>query len=333
MFRGGYPPYVSAKERKKKAEKVIAQMQKKGEKVTPVRIEGRIIAKTFWGKSWCQHLESFSDYENRLPRGRTYARNGSVIHLKIATGKIEALVQGSSLYEIHITIKDAEPKRWKTIIGQCSGEIDSVIELLQGKLSTSVMKTISNKESGLFPKPSDISLGCSCPDWAGMCKHVAAVLYGVGARLDEEPELLFKLRNVNHLDLIHSSTLKVPHKTNKGAPAVSDDELSNLFGIDLDMSTEVQASLKPQKARMPITVSKEVKAKKVTAKKVTAKKAIGKKVTAKKAIGKKLAGKKLATQKTTRKTASVKVDPVKKAKVKSSAKKTKSPVKKLKKLR
>jgi uncharacterized Zn finger protein len=235
MYGGGYyRPYVSVAERRRKAEKAAAKMAKRGEKVSPVRIDGRTIAKTFWGKAWCDHLESFSDYENRLPRGRTYVRNGSVIHLGIEKGKIEALVQGSSLYKVKIDIKYVDKKRWSQILGGCSGQIDSVVELLQGKLSSGVMKTVTDKHHGMFPQPKEISLGCSCPDWAVMCKHVAAVLYGVGARLDEEPELLFKLRHVDHLDLISQASIKTPAKKSAKAQVIEDQDLSNLFGIEID---------------------------------------------------------------------------------------------------
>jgi uncharacterized Zn finger protein len=244
-----YRPYVSVAERRRKAEKAAAKMNKKGEKMTPIRIDGRTIAKTFWGKAWCDHLESFSDYENRLPRGRTYVRNGSVIHLSIDKGKIEALVQGSSLYKIKIEISSVESKRWQQILNNCSGQIDSVIELLQGKLSSGVMNTITNRQKGLFPQPKEISLDCSCPDWADMCKHVAAVLYGVGARLDEEPELLFKLRHVDHLDLINKATLRLPTKCNAKTQVIEDQDLSNLFGIEID----------PGNADIPIAENHSVK--------------------------------------------------------------------------
>ena len=231
---GGFRPYVSVAKRRQKAEKTAAKMSEKGEKVTPIRIQGRTIASTFWGKAWCDHLESFSDYENRLPRGRAYVRNGSVIHLGIEKGKIEALVQGSSLYTIKIEIKCVEGKRWQNILDTCAGEIDSVVELLQGKLAAGVMRSITDKQQGLFPAPREISLSCSCPDWAEMCKHVAAVMYGVGARLDHEPELLFKLRHVDHLDLINKASLKAPtHRKGKTKTVVGQD-LSNLFGIEIE---------------------------------------------------------------------------------------------------
>jgi uncharacterized Zn finger protein len=265
MF-SSYRPYVSAAEKRRKAEKASAKMAKKGKTPTPIRINGRTIAKTFWGKSWCDHLESFSDYENRLPRGRSYVRNGSVIHLSIEKGKIEALVQGSSLYEVKIEIKSVESKKWGQILSDCSGQIDSVIELLQGKLSSGVMKSITDKQKGLFPQPKEITLGCSCPDWADMCKHVAAVLYGVGARLDEEPELLFKLRHVDHLDLINNTTLKVPTKRNSKAQVIGDQDLSNLFGIEIDIGEPAIGMDRESLAKPPKRNLKKVAAKKLVEK-------------------------------------------------------------------
>ncbi|MBF0532153.1 MAG: SWIM zinc finger family protein [Candidatus Omnitrophica bacterium] len=233
MYDWGWRPYVSVATRRKNAQKVTAKLKKKGEKVSPVVINGHLLAKTFWGKAWCAHLESFSDYANRLPRGRTYVRNGSVIHLHVDHGKVEALVQGSELYKVKVDIQTVDPKKWAAILQHCSGQIDSVIELLQGKLSAGVMKTMIDKHNGLFPTPQEIALDCSCPDWADMCKHVAAVLYGVGNRLDQEPELLFKLRHVNHMDLIHKAGIKVPAKQSAKSKILKDADLSVIFGIDI----------------------------------------------------------------------------------------------------
>ena len=162
----------------------------------PIRIEGRLIARSFWGKRWCAHLESFSDYANRLPRGRTYARSGSIGHLEIDEGRIEATVHGSRArpYRVSIQVKPLPAATWKAIRSACSGQIGSILELLRGSLSDQVMAVVSDPDRGLFPKPRQIELECSCPDWANMCKHVAAVLYGVGNRLDDSPELLFRLR-------------------------------------------------------------------------------------------------------------------------------------------
>ncbi len=230
MYGRGWRPYVTVAQRQHKAAKAAAKLIKKGKKVMPINLEGRVISDTFWGKAWCRHLELFSDFENRLPRGKMYVRNGSVIHLDIDAAKIEALVQGASLYNVKITIKQLDRKKWAAIRNYCSGRIDSVIELLQGRLSSGVMKTMIDRDRGLFPKPKEMVFSCSCPDWANMCKHIAAVLYGVGHRLDHEPELLFKLRNVDHMELMSRAHLKVaspPRKSN----IIKDKNLSKIFGI------------------------------------------------------------------------------------------------------
>ncbi len=200
----GWRPYVSVAERRRRAAKKMDALRKKGVDVQPVAIEGRKIAKSFWGEAWCGHLESFSDFENRLPRGRTYVRNGSVCHLAVAKGRIEAKVSGSALYDVKVEIKTLPGKQWSAIKGRCGGQIGSLLELLQGRLSDHVMAVVTDRQDGLFPSPKEISFKCSCPDWAVMCKHVAAVLYGVGARLDAKPELLFLLRGVNHEELIEA---------------------------------------------------------------------------------------------------------------------------------
>jgi len=260
-YYGGYPRYVPVAERAALAAKQVAALEKKGKKLSPVRLEGRAIASTFWGKAWCQNLESYSDYENRLPRGRSYVRNGSVIDLRIEPGKVTALVQGTHLYTVTIGISPVDPGRWKTIVAECGGKIDSVVELLQGKLSKAVMEVISHKETGLFPAPRQIKLGCSCPDSASMCKHVAAVLYGVGARLDTQPDLLFRLRGANPTQLITTAAKgavlggRAPAKEKRlGA------DLASVFGIDLDLGptkAPPKAAPVPAKARARVAAKPE----------------------------------------------------------------------------
>src|SRR5580700_3520444 len=193
----GWRPYVSVAQRRRQAAGEMAQLTKKGHRVSPVVVEGRTIVKTFWGKAWCENLERYSDFANRLPRGRTYVRNGSVVDLRIGPGEIAAWVSGSDLYEVALTISPVAKPRWKSICSDCAGAIDSLVELLQGRFSQGVMQRICRQSGGLFPTPADIRFSCSCPDYAMLCKHAAAVLYGVGARLDEQPELLFRLRAVN----------------------------------------------------------------------------------------------------------------------------------------
>jgi uncharacterized Zn finger protein len=239
-YDGGWPRYVSVAERRKKAEREMAKLRKKGHPVSPVRIEGRVIAVTFWGKAWCENLESYHDFESRLPRGRTYVRNGSVVDLQISSLKVKAMVSGSEIYNVSVTIKEASKKQWESICRDCVGGIDSLVELLQGKFSKGVMERLCRQGTGLFPKPSEITFDCDCPDFASMCKHVAAVLYGIGARLDEKPELLFRLRAVNEKDLIADIDAATP--LSKKGPAVGKvlehADVSALFGLDMEAEEE-----------------------------------------------------------------------------------------------
>ena len=237
---GGWAPYVPVAVRRAQALKKMAALQKKGVNIQPVKIEGRKITKNFWGESWCEHLESFSDFENRLPRGRAYVRNGSVCHLEMAKGNIKAKVSGSELYDVKVEIKTLPKERWKSLKQRCGGRIGSLLELLQGKLSDHVMEVVTHREEGLFPLPGEMSFSCSCPDWAYMCKHVAAVLYGVGARLDDQPELLFALRGVDHEELIaaDAETALTAATAQGQSKRLADEELGQVFGIELNLGTE-----------------------------------------------------------------------------------------------
>ncbi len=251
-YYGRFPKYVPVAERRAKARKQMDKLRKQGQTIDPVEIEGRAIARSFWGKGWCEHLESFSDFDNRLPRGRGYARNGSVCHLAVRPGEIEAFVNGSSLYNIRIRIAKLKPKAWQAIKQRCAGQIGSMLELLKGKLSGQVMAVVTDREAGLFPKPDEIELDCSCPDWATMCKHVAAALYGVGSRLDDRPELLFTLRGVDPQELI-AGELTLPGGAGTDAQTLADDRISDVFGIDLDDA--------PQPATRPVNTRAGSKAK------------------------------------------------------------------------
>src|SRR3954467_9255280 len=257
---GGWAPYVPVAERRRRAEREMAKLRKKGYPVSPVRIEGRTIAGTFWGKSWCQNLESYRDYENRLPRGRTYVRNGSVVDLQIAPQEVTALVSGSSPYTVKISIKAMPKPQWQSLCRDCAGGIDSLVELLQGRFSKGVMERLCRQDNGLFPKPSEIRFSCSCPDSASMCKHVAAALYGVGSRLDEQPELLFRLRAVDHSELVADLDTAVPlSKTAPGAGRVLETEdLSALFGLDMaDEESPIQSVGEAPRELRPPTKGKQ----------------------------------------------------------------------------
>ncbi len=247
-------PYVPVAARRARALKKMAKLQKKGLCVKPVEIEGRKIARTFWGEAWCDHLESFSDYENRLPRGRTYVRNGSVCHLDITRGEVHAIVSGSELYSVTVAIQTLAPKKWQNVKNRCAGQIGSLLELLQGRFSKNVMAVVTDRENGLFPLPGEIRLHCSCPDWAVMCKHVAAVLYGVGARLDEAPELLFLLRGVAQEELIDADVGLAAGAAGRkdGPPRIAEDALADVFGIEMpESAAPPRAAAAPRRAAAP----------------------------------------------------------------------------------
>lgn len=245
----GWRPYVPVAQRRAKAARELAKLGKTtGRRADPVVLAGRTIAASFWGKAWCDHLEAYSDFANRLPRGRTYVRNGSVVDLRIERGSVTARVSGSDLYQVTIAIRPLAPNRWEAVRKECAGKIDSILELLQGRLSAAVLRIVTRRDEGLFPAPGEIEMECSCPDWAGMCKHVAATLYGVGARLDSRPELLFLLRGVDPEDLIAGVTgsdAVGPVTSPEAGAGLDPQDLSAVFGIEIDAATPVKPSAAP----------------------------------------------------------------------------------------
>jgi uncharacterized Zn finger protein len=222
-----FPQYISIEERRRKAEREAARL----ESASPVIIKGSQIATTFWGKSWCRNLERYSDYANRLPRGRTYLRSGCVVDLQISPQMVDSLVSGTRLYTVEVKVSAISKPRWKAVCHDCAGAIDSLVALLEGRFSKVTMERLCQQKTGLFPTPAEIKFDCSCPDSARMCKHVAAVLYGIGARLDEKPELLFTLRDVDKQDLITNASQRLTKS--KTAKYLETDDLSELFGIDI----------------------------------------------------------------------------------------------------
>ncbi|HVW01891.1 MAG TPA: SWIM zinc finger family protein [Planctomycetaceae bacterium] len=287
-----YKPYVSVAKRRDQAAREITQRRKKGQTLSPITIEGRNITTTFWGQAWCNHLESYSDYANRLPRGRSYVRNGFVIDLQIEKGKINALVSGSEVYKIEINIAALPTPAWQSLKQKSAGQIGSLVELLQGKLSKSVMELVVDREKGLFPKPKEIKMRCSCPDYVGMCKHLAAVLYGIGSRFDTSPELLFLLRGVDHTELIEQAIPAAPAESTGNVPTLASEDLGAIFGIELGDEPQPVAATPVKKG-----MKKAVKKASATTKGAAAKKASAAKTgtTAKKSP----AAKKGAARKTT----------------------------------
>ena len=245
-----YPRYVSVAEKKAKAAKKLKQLSKKNPNLKPVVLQGSAIARTWWGKSWNHNLERYADYHNRIGRGRSYVRHGAVLDLQIGPGEARAAVQGShsSPYSVVISIKTLKKDIWNTILEQCQGMLESLQELLNGKFPKTMGEIITHKDAGMFPSPKEITFSCSCPDWAGMCKHVAATLYGIGARLDESPELFFRMRKVEMGDLIgqaisgHKQEL-LARASKKSSRIIEDSDLSGTFGIELEHNFGIDSSV------------------------------------------------------------------------------------------
>ena len=237
-----YGPYVSVESKRITALQRIRKLEKSGYEVKPIEAFKGAIAKTFWGKAWCNHLESFADYSNRLPRARSYLRNGCVCDLQIGKGLVTAKISGTSLYSVNVELKTLDTNLWLRICQQCQGQINSLVDLLQGKLSKEVMQIVCDPETGLFPTRKEIHYTCTCPDWAALCKHAGAALYAVGRRLDSEPELLFTLRGVDPNGLLPT---QIDLSSAPQEDALEVDDLGALFGIDL-VTNDTDADYAPE---------------------------------------------------------------------------------------
>lgn len=259
MSYWGFPKYVSVDEKKAKAEKKREQLKKKRPDIAPVVFEGNALARTWWGKAWNRNLERYADYSNRIGRGKSYVRHGAVLDLKIEGGRVTALVQGTRTkpYEVVIRIQPVKKTNWDLIRKQCQGELRSLPDLLAGKFPKTLGDIFLAEGKGLFPTPKEINFDCSCPDWASMCKHVAATLYGIGARLDEDPLLFFTMRQADTEELVAQAvkdkTGELLAKADKKSSRVIDGaDLSGLFGIDLDVKPDFSAASKaPAPNRSP----------------------------------------------------------------------------------
>jgi uncharacterized Zn finger protein len=227
--------YYDAEEQKDRVRMQIFKRTSRGERFECLSAPqgSKKLVQTFWGASWCKHLEGHSDYEHRLPRGRSYLRQGNVYNLAIEAGRVTATVAGSRLYEVCVTIQPLAKSDWADLKAKCAGQVASLLDLLSGRLGNGVLRAISDPEHGLFPKPREIRLSCSCPDYADMCKHVAAVLYGVGVQLDAKPDLFFVLRSVDPSELLTSAATETLAQAQGADAALHGEDLSALFGIDL----------------------------------------------------------------------------------------------------
>ncbi|MCF8055653.1 MAG: hypothetical protein K9K37_03325 [Desulfocapsa sp.] len=258
MSSWDYPKYVTVAEKKAKAAKKLLQLKKKMPGITPVVIDGNTLARTWWGKSWNKNLERYADYSNRIGRGKSYVRHGAVLDLKIKGGQVTALVQGTRAkpYEVVIRISPMNKANWDQIRKQCQAELRSLPDLLAGKFPKALGEIFLAEGKGLFPTPQEISFDCSCPDWATMCKHVAATLYGIGARLDEDPLLFFTLRQADTEELVARAVQEktgdlLARADRKSSRVIGEADLSSLFGIDMDSKPDFAAAAKFEKPKRP----------------------------------------------------------------------------------
>lgn len=266
-----FPRYVPVAEKYAKVQKKLQQLKKKDPNITPLILQGSKLVRTWWGMAWNKNLENYADYSNRISRGRSYIKNGCVLDFKINPGEVTSLVQGTMLqpYEVTIKIKPLSQDAWTEIKKQCEGKIESLQELIEGRFPKELDEVFTAKGKGLFPSPTEIKFGCNCLDWASMCKHVAATLYGVGVKLDDDPKLFFLLRQVEMDDLITQAVRdKSQHllkKAEKKTSRVIDDlDAAKMFGIDMDEKT-----ISPQiDMVMKTKIKKQIRSKKLKKTKV-----------------------------------------------------------------
>lgn len=154
----GYPEHLTADARRRGAAEAVAALRRAGRAISPVVVRGRVLATSPQGRAWCASIDELAEVQGtRLASGRSYVRSGSVVDLQVEPGVIRALVQGTELYEVEV-------------------RVDAPVQ------------------PPLFPSPGAITATCTCPDDAPVCKHAAAALYAVGARLDHDPRALARLR-------------------------------------------------------------------------------------------------------------------------------------------
>ena len=187
-----YTTVASLKARAARATKTL----KDAEPVIP-HPHTRKMCLTWWGQEWCNNLESYADYRSRLERGRRYVRSNTVVDLKIFANQVKAKVQGTDLYEVTVDFAKPKPADIEKIKKLTGNRIANVEMLLKGNFPDELKELFTQNKPGLFPTPEEIKFDCDCLDWADMCKHVAAVMYGIGIRIDADPLQFFKLRGID----------------------------------------------------------------------------------------------------------------------------------------
>ncbi|TDD18652.1 hypothetical protein E1218_25585, partial [Kribbella turkmenica] len=160
---------------------------------------------TWWGRAWLEALEQRARLDpNRLSRGRSYARRGSVLDLTVSPGEVEAFVQGSRVtpYQVTVRIRAFTTAEWDAVLDVVSAQIGRVAALLDGELPPEVVDDVHAAGLDLLPGAGEVLTNCSCPDFAVPCKHSAAVCYLIADALDDDPFALLLLRGRPRDDLL-----------------------------------------------------------------------------------------------------------------------------------
>ena len=228
----------SAEELRRRAKESIKTAKQKGRKYEPIVAKSKrgAVCTSWWGQAWCENLEKYADYASRIERGRGYVRSGAVVDLQIEHGHVTAKVQGrrKTPYNVEIMIGRLSEESCQHIIDRCSSKIESMEKLVSGEFPEELKDIFSSKE-GLFPTPTEISFRCSCPDWALMCKHVAAVMYGIGIRFDENPFYFFTLRGIDVDRFIgvalENRVEKMLQNHNCKSSRIIDGDTTEIFGV------------------------------------------------------------------------------------------------------
>ena len=226
MYDDEFSPRLKAADLEKLAATRLAEYQAEGEELQPVVNKTRKLARNFWGSAWMKQLALCESGGMCLAPGRTLLRHACVLHVDIQPGSISALVSAEEVFEVELKLKSLDEERLDRLAATCSGHIDSLLSLMQGKVDEAVLQQLCNPENGLLPTPEDWHMHCTCPDWAEPCPHAAAAIYAAGCLIDEKPELLFTLRGIQP-----EALLSAPAPANE----IDADKLSAMFGIDLDL--------------------------------------------------------------------------------------------------
>ena len=245
MSWGRYSSYFAPQPTQAELRAKAAKAVKSGYK--PVIIEGRAIATTWWGKAWCSNIDIYADQHNRLDRGKKYVRSNAVIDLDIEGGTVRAKVIGSRAkpYEVIVKVAPLEGKKLEAIMEVCAGKLDSMASLEKGSFPKEYQQLFTNRDNGLFPSLREIAFSCSCPDSSRLCKHIAAVLYAIGRRLDDNPLLFFTLRGIDVKTFTDRIIRKEAERLWKEADrkqsskrVMAEDKAMRLFGYEAAPETE-----------------------------------------------------------------------------------------------